>query len=178
MKRIISKIFILVLVISLFGLGLHSKAATGYSYDHNKKIIYSAEGLIYDHSFDGKSLGIGYTGLTSPEDFFIFRHPSTDEVKMYLTDSKANTIYVLDPTFNLITSYNSFVLDQTKFTDTQLKAMKSNGSALVVSYEKADKIIEDFLKEFNKALKVLHTMIKWDSFQGCKNGLTYTNQSV
>ena len=153
MKRIISKIFILVLAVSLLGLGLHSKAATGYSYDHNKKIIYSAEGLIYDHSFDGKSLGIGYTGLTSPEDFFIFRHPSTDEVKMYLTDSKANTVYVLDPTFNLITSYSSFVLDQTKFTDTQLKAMKSNGSSLVVSYDKADKIIDDFLKEFNKALK-------------------------
>ena len=153
MKRIISKIFILVLALSLLGLGLHSKAATGYSYDHNKKIIYSAEGLIYDHSFDGKSLGIGYSGLTSPEDFYIFRHPSTDEVKMYLTDSKANTIYVLGEEFNLITSYNSFVLDQTKFTDAQLKAMKSNGSSIVVSYGSAEKIVEDFLKEFNKSLK-------------------------
>ena len=153
MKRIISKIFILVLALSLLGLGLHSKAATGYSYDHNKKIIYSAEGLIYDHSFDGQSLGIGYTKLTSPEDFYIFRHPNTDEVKMYLTDSKANTIYVLGEEFNLITSYNSFVLDQTKFTDTQLKAMKSNGSAIVVNYDSATKMVEDFLKEFNKSLK-------------------------
>ena len=152
MKRIISKIFILVLALSLLGLGLHSKAATGYSYDHNKKIIYSAEGLIYDHSFDGKSLGIGYTGLTSPEDFFIFRHPSTDEVKMYLTDSKANTVYVLDPAFNLITSYSSFVLDQTKFTDTQLKAMKSNGSSLVVSYDKADKIIPSVINDIDKSI--------------------------
>ena len=153
MKRIISKIFILVLAVSLLGLGLHSKAATGYSYDHNKKIIYSAEGLIYDHSFDGQSLGIGYSGLTSPEDFFIFNHPTTDEVKMYLTDSKANTIYVLDTTFNKINAYSSFVLDVTKFNDTQLKAMKSNGASIVVSYEKADKIVEDFLKDLNKSLK-------------------------
>ncbi|MBP5550908.1 MAG: hypothetical protein J6X93_02505 [Bacilli bacterium] len=153
MKRIISKIFILVLAVSLLGLGLHSKAATGYSYDHNKKIIYSAEGLIYDHSFDGKSLGIGYSGLTSPEDFFIFNHPTTDEVKMYLTDSKANTIYVLDTTFNKIDAYNSFVLDVAKFNDTQLKAMKSNGASIVVSYEKADRIVEDFLKDLNKSIK-------------------------
>ncbi|MBO7086430.1 MAG: hypothetical protein J6W25_04875 [Bacilli bacterium] len=153
MKRIISKIFILVLAVSLLGLGLHSKAATGYSYDHNKKIIYSAEGLIYDHSFDGKSLGIGYSGLTSPEDFFIFKHPTTDEVKMYLTDSKANTIYVLDTTFNKIDAYNSFVLDVAKFNDTQLKAMKSNGASIVVSYEKADRIVEDFLKDLNKSIK-------------------------
>jgi len=153
MKRIISKIFILVLAVSLLGLGLHSKAATGYSYDHNKKIIYSAEGLIYDHSFDGQSLGIGYSGLTSPEDFFIFNHPTTDEVKMYLTDSKANTIYVLDTTFNKIDAYSSFVLDVAKFNDTQLKAMKSNGASIVVSYEKADKIVEDFLKDLNKSLK-------------------------
>ena len=153
MKRIISKIFILVLALSLLGLGMHSKAATGYSYDHNKKIIYSAEGLIYDHSYDGKSLGIGYTGLTSPEDFFIFRHPNTDEVKMYLTDSKANAVYVLDPSFNMIASYTSFALDATNFSDEQLKAMKSNGSSIVVSYDSADKIIDEFLKEFNKTFK-------------------------
>ncbi|MBO4623577.1 MAG: hypothetical protein J5691_06840 [Bacilli bacterium] len=153
MKRIISKIFILVLAFSLVGLGLHSKAATGYSYDHNKKIIYSAEGLIYDHSFDGQTLGIGYSNLTSPEDFFIFNHPTTDEVKMYLTDSKANSVYVLDTSFHMIDSYNSFVLDQTKFSDDQLKAIRSNGSEIVVKYDSASRIVDDFLKEFNKSLK-------------------------
>ena len=158
MKRIISKIFILVLAVSLLGLGLHSKAAIGYSYDHNKKIIYSAEGLIYDHSYDGKSLGIGYSGLTSPEDFFIFNHPTTDEVKMYLTDSKANTVYVLDTSFNKIEAYSSFVLDVAKFSDRELKAMKSNGAPIVVSYEKADKIIEDFLKDINKSIKATGLM--------------------
>ena len=153
MKRIISKIFILVLAFSLVGLGLHSKAATGYSYDHNKKIIYSAEGLIYDHSFDGQTLGIGYSGLTSPEDFYIFNHPTTDEVKMYLTDSKANTVYVLDTSFHKIESYDSFVLDQTKFSDDQLKAIRSNGSEIVVKYDSATRIVDDFLKELNKSLK-------------------------
>ena len=150
MKRIISKIFILVLAVSLVGLGLSSKAATGYSYDHNKKIIYSAEGLIYDHSFDGKTLGIGYSNLTSPEDFFIFTHPTTGEVKMYLTDSKANAVYVLDTSFNMIASYKSFVLDATKFTDAQLRAMKSGGAAIVPQYEDAATAFEDFIKELNK----------------------------
>ena len=150
MKTIISKIFILVLAVCLIGLGMHSKAATGYSYDHNKKIIYSAEGLIYDHSFDGKTLGIGYSNLTSPEDFFIFNHPKTDEIKMYLTDSKANAVYVLDTSFNMIEKYTSFVLDATKFTDTQLAAMKSGGSKIVPTYEDANDIVEAFLKEFNK----------------------------
>ena len=164
MKRIISKIFILVLAVCLVGLGLHSKAATGYSYDHNKKIIYSAEGLIYDHSFDGKSLGIGYSSLTSPEDFFIFTHPETGEIKMYLTDSKANAIYVLGEDFNYLTTYTSFVIDSTKFSDRQLSAIK-NGSAWVVPHydlenDDADKIVEGFAEEFLKDLNNTISAIK------------------
>lgn len=150
MKKIISKIFILVLAVCLIGFGLHSKAATGYSYDHNKKIIYSAEGLIYDHSFDGKTLGIGYANLTSPEDFFIFNHPKTDEVKMYLTDSKANAVYVLDTSFNKIASYNSFVLDSEKFSDVQLAAMKSSGRKIVPDFADAGELVEEFIKDLNK----------------------------
>ena len=155
MKKIIIRSFIAIFALCILFMGLNSKAATGYSYDHNKKIIYSAEGLIYDHSFDGKTLGIGYSGLTSPEDFFIFRHPTTDEVKMYLTDSKANTVYVLDTTFTKIESYNSFELDRTKFSDEQLKAMKNGSIKIVSEYSDASRIADDFLKDLNKTLRDL-----------------------
>ena len=131
MRKILSKIFILVLAFLILGIGIKSKAATGYSYDHNKKLIYSAEGLIYDHSFDGNSLGVGYANLTSPEDFFIFSHPKTDEIKMYLTDSKANSIYVLDEKFGYLTTYTSFHLDPADFTDDQLAHISSAGEKIV-----------------------------------------------
>ena len=167
MKRIIAKIFILVLSICVVGLSVNSKAATGYSYDHNKKIIYSAEGLIYDHSFDGKTLGIGYANLTSPEDFFIFKHP-TDETKncMYLTDSKANTVYVLDMNFTKIDSYDSFKLNPTdvnKFSNDQLCAIRSDGQLIVGSAGSAEEVNEEFIRDINDLL-ISNNLIPEDGY--------------
>lgn len=156
MKRIITKISIVLLSLVILFLGLNSLAATGYSYDHNKKIIYSAEGLIYDHSFDGKALGIGYENLTSPEDFFIFRHPNrtkSDQDCMYLTDSKANAVYELDMNFNYVATYKSFVLDPTKFTNEQLAAIKSNGQLIAGNAAKVDDVITEFILDINSALE-------------------------
>ena len=146
MKKLIYKALIVLLAVIITFTGLNSFAATGYTYDHNKKVIYSTEGLIYDHSFDGLKLGMGYAGLISPEDLFVYRDKATYTVQnMYITDSATTilgnigAIYELDANFNLLRSINSFkfnpgLKDESGnyvFSDDVLKHMKNNGTALL-----------------------------------------------
>lgn len=157
-KMIFKKHFIrsLIVVLAVFIMvtGMTSYAAVGYSYDHNKKVIYSAQGLTFDHSLDAKKLGLTYDQLVSPSDLFLFKDADTYEIKnIYLTDSGSprsdgsggkGAIYEFSPDYELLHTFTYFTMNPGKlnlvstsdadkyvFDNDTLRLVKSGGQYIL-----------------------------------------------
>lgn len=112
-KNILLPLFTIFIALIVCLTSISLKAAEGYTYDHKKKLIYSAEGMTVNEVYDTKRLfnaNISYYSLfKSPEDLFVY----TDEfnnMTIYIVDSSSGKLFIFDKDLTLIEMRNSFVL--------------------------------------------------------------------
>ena len=145
MKRIRRNIGIKLLILGLFALGLFgiiNVNATGYTYDHKGKVIYSTEGFTVNQTpYIYETLGIEAKTFTdaNPTDLFVYKDDDMgakdEEIGdslVYLLDSggtnKTSTLYVFNSDLKLkreiaYLRYNPLTLQS---NSTDLSKIKSN----------------------------------------------------
>lgn len=144
MKKNLFKVCVFILTIMCFYTAL-SVDATGYTYDHNGKVIDSTEGFTVNETpYIYSSLGIASKDqFTSPSDLFVYTKDKTNDPEtpyrtiLYLLDAgdatkkTASTLFLLDTDLKVFSTVDTLILDPNNYTDAQLLAIKSNGSLLL-----------------------------------------------
>jgi len=72
-----------------------------YNYSYYGEMIHSAPGMNFATYYNQSTLGVV---LSSPEDIIVY------EDIIYMVDSKANSLVVVDENFDLVNSYTNFQL--------------------------------------------------------------------
>lgn len=142
--KVIQKIVFVLLVCLTFITSTNVYAGSGYTYDSKGNPIYSTEG------FTVNSQPLTYTDLGivaetfEPSDLFVYT-PKTGERRIYLTDSKLNSVYIFDNDFSMIASFNSAVFNPYELHNTTLTEIKTYNAATnrSVKIYQTDKNIED-----------------------------------
>jgi tetratricopeptide (TPR) repeat protein len=73
--------------------------ASSYNYSYWGEAIHSAPGMTFAHSINAEELGVTFS---SPEDLVVF------EEQIYIVDSKANSLVIIDKDFNRVAELTSF----------------------------------------------------------------------
>lgn len=77
--------------------------ASGYNYSYWGEAVHSAPGMTFAHSINAEELGVT---LSSPEDLVVY------EEKIFVVDSKENSLVVIDKDFNRLEELTSFDYSQ------------------------------------------------------------------
>lgn len=102
----------------------------GYTYDYKGDPIHSPDGLVTTTPKYARHLNIDRSDFGSPEDLFVYKD-ANGESTIYIADSSSNKIFILDANFNRIGTIESVMMNPNRFTDDQLKAIKSNGNWVI-----------------------------------------------
>lgn len=111
------KILILIMIIAFTPLLL---GAGSYTYSYWGTVLHSAPGMSFTASINAENLGANFV---SPEDLVVYGNT------IYLVDSKANTLVMIDADFNLIGEYTSFEYS-TEYLDSLVDSSLVEGTLL------------------------------------------------
>lgn len=151
MKKIIKRLFILVLMLVSF-VGIKNTKAVSYMYSSDGKLIESSAGYsvteenIFNTLSDNWKNGFQDETSTfnSPSDLFIYKDEATGVETIYIVDSEANKLYIFDQNLNWTKTVSKFPIDPGKYTISELSKFKtasktdSNGTLSSVSFWTAD----------------------------------------
>lgn len=142
--KVIKKIVFGLLVCFTFIVSTNVSASTGYTYDSKGNPIYSTEGFtVNSQPLTYTDLGISAESF-EPSDLFVYT-PTSGDRRIYLTDSKLNTVYVFDNDLSLLASFSSAVFNPYELHNTTLTEIKTFDASINRSVKifQTDKNIED-----------------------------------
>jgi tetratricopeptide (TPR) repeat protein len=166
------KIMIASLLLLLSITFVPAKAAVGYNYSHDGRLIYSTVGLsvtadgiftvISDRWTNEAGDKVESEEFKSPSDLYLFTEKNGEDV-IYIVDSGSNILYVFDGDVNFKYKLRSFEIRPEDFLNkeemlSKIKTRQGTGSdAKSISFaeylrtQKENKRIEDFLEVADKA---------------------------
>ena len=142
MKRFMKKIYrILIVIICLLTLStsLLVRAADGYMYSSDGKLIECSVGFTITSEGIYSVLSDAWKGLkedndndvsvfNSPSDMCLYEDPDTHEQTLYIVDSGSSYLFLFDENIKYKGTIKGFKVDPTKFSNAELNAMNTAGS--------------------------------------------------
>lgn len=132
-RKFCAKIVVFALSIFLFLGIVNVNAGIGYTYDSKGNPIYSTEGFtVNELPLTYADLGISSENGFSPSDLYVYNVKGQKPL-VYLTDSKMNTVFVLNDNLEKIQEFDHCIFRPDDLYSTNLVAVKSEGESIFSS---------------------------------------------